>query len=154
MVFQRIDAVKYAVVERLFPEVVPEMLHGIEFRRVGRKGDKSHVAGNCQQPRGMPTGSVKNHDDPIQRMPGSHFVEEYLHPVAVDVRKNQTVELAISDGNSAIGVRIFLGYHAVAERTDGFRTPTPSGVGDTAETRFILEHYPERPFVPPLLVDL
>lgn len=102
----------------------------------------------------MPACSVKNHHNPILGMSGSYFVEKYLHHVAVDVREDQTVELAVNDGNGAIGIGIFLGYHAQAERTGRFRAPTPPGIGDAAETRFVLEHHPERPFFGPLLVDL
>ena len=87
-------------------------------------------------------------------MSGSYFIEKYLHQVAVDVRENQTVELAVNDRNGAVGIGIFLRYHAVAERTGRFRAPAPPSVGDAAETRFILEHYPEWPFFAPLVVDL
>ncbi len=68
------------------------------------------------------------------------------------MREDQTVELAVDDGDCAVGIGISLGYHAVAEGTDRFRTPAPPGVG-AAETGFVLEHYPERPFFGPLLAD-
>jgi len=102
----------------------------------------------------VPARAVKDHDDPIPRMPGCHFVQEYLHAVAVDMRKDQAVECSVSDGNSAIGIRILLGHHGVAQRANGFRTPAPSGVRDTAKTGLILEHYPDRSFPRPCLVDL
>jgi len=65
-----------------------------------RRKRNSLYAGNRQQSRGMPTGSVKNHNDPVQWMPGSCFIEENLHPVAIYMRENQTVELAVDDGNA------------------------------------------------------
>ena len=153
MVFQCIDAFEYPVVKGFLSEIVPDMLHGIEFRRIGREGQKSHIVRNREQARGVPARSVENHGDPILGMSGSYFVEKYLHHVAVDVREDQTVELAVDDGDGAVGIGIFLGYHAVAERTGRFWAPAPPGVGDATETRFILEHYPERPFFAPFLVD-
>ena len=37
MIFERVNTVEYAIVERLFTQVIPEMFDRIEFRRVRRQ---------------------------------------------------------------------------------------------------------------------
>ena len=66
--------------------------------------------------------------------PVSYPVGKYLDHFAIDVREDQTVE-------------------AVTEKGRELRASTSPGVGDAAETRFILEHHPERSFFDPGLVD-
>src|SRR6185369_8088859 len=44
-------------------EIVPDVLHRIEFRRVGRQGQQRDVVGDAQSAaRLVPTGTVAHHD--------------------------------------------------------------------------------------------
>jgi hypothetical protein len=146
VILQGIHGLEYAVVEPFFPEIVPEMFHGIKFWCVRREREKSHIFGNLKESCGMPSCTVKNHNNPVFGMARCNFVEKHLHAIAVYVRKDETVELSVDNRNSAIGVGIFLRHHGLAERAMWLRAPTPSGIRDAAKTGFVFKHYSERSF--------
>jgi hypothetical protein len=92
------------------------MFHGIEFRCVGRERNESHIPGNCEESCGMPSCTVKDHNDPVFRVPGCNFVEKYLHAVTVHMRQNEAVKFSVDNRHRAIGIGVFLRHHGLTER--------------------------------------
>jgi len=75
VVFKRIEAVEDAVVERLFAQVIPEMLDRIQFGRIGRSREQAQIGRGGKRTALMPARAVKDHDDPIIWMPLGDLVE-------------------------------------------------------------------------------
>ena len=46
MIFEGVKALKHQVMKMLFPQIIPEVLHGVEFRRIGWKPHQANVIGN------------------------------------------------------------------------------------------------------------
>ena len=89
VIFEGINTVENAVVKFLFPQIVPDMLHGVELRGIWRKPEHVDIIGDDQRFVFMPTGTVKHHDDPVIQVSGGHLVKKYLHALSVDMRQYQ-----------------------------------------------------------------
>ena len=89
VIFEGINTVENSVVKFLFPQIIPDMLHGVELRRIWRKTEQAEIIRDHERFVFMPTGTVKHHNDPVIRMPGSHLVKKYLHAISVDMRQYQ-----------------------------------------------------------------
>lgn len=152
VVLRRIEAVEEAIVERLFAQVIPEVLDRIQFGRIGRQFEQAQIGRGCERTALMPTRAVKDHDDPVVRMSLGDLVEEDLHALAIDLRQNQRVELPISHGDGGISVGVFLGDHGLAEWAYRLGTPAASGIGYSTEARFVLKHQANGTGTRPLLV--
>jgi hypothetical protein len=123
MIFQSLKTVEDPVMEPLFPKLIPEVLHRVEFRRMGRKGQEPHVFRNHQVLIPVPPGPVHHHDQSVLRVPGRHFIQKDLHADSVDVRQDQAVQCAFRNGNRRIRIGVFLG-----------RPPWPPPVDGDADT--------------------
>jgi len=44
MIFERMNAVENSVVKFLFPQIIPDMLYGVELRRIWRKPEQTDIA--------------------------------------------------------------------------------------------------------------
>jgi len=89
VIFDGINTVENSVVKFLFPQIVPDMLHGIELRRIWRKAEQAEIIRNHERFAFMPTGAVKHHDYPVIQVSRSHLVKKYLHALSVDMRQYQ-----------------------------------------------------------------
>ena len=89
VIFEGINTVENAVVKFLFPQIVPDMLHGVELRRIWQKTEQADIIWDHERFAFMPTGAVKRHDDPVIKVSGSHLVKKYLHALSVDMRQYQ-----------------------------------------------------------------
>ena len=89
MIFERINTVENSVVKFLFPQIVPDMLHGVEFRRIWWKAEQADIIRDHERFAFMPTGSVKYHDDFVIQVSRRHLVKKYLHAFSVDMRQYQ-----------------------------------------------------------------
>ena len=89
MVFERIEAVEYPVVEMFFPEFVPEVFLRIKFGRVWRQEQQSQIVRQAKPLSFVPVGAIEHHDHVVVRIAADDLVEEYLHAVRID-RKRPT----------------------------------------------------------------
>jgi hypothetical protein len=89
MIFERINTVKNSVVKFLFPQIIPDMLHGVELRRIWRKPKQADIIRDHERSAFMPTSAIKHLDDPVIQVSGSHLVKKYLHALPVEMRQYQ-----------------------------------------------------------------
>ena len=68
------------------------------------------------------------------------LIEKQLHAARIDLRQDQTVQLACTSIDCAVGIGIFMGQHGLAHGLHGVRRPTPALVRDTAKPRLVLKH--------------
>jgi len=153
MIFQSLKTVEDPVMEPLFPKLIPEVLHRVEFRRIGRKGQEPHVFRNHQVLIPVPPSPVHHHDQSVLRVPGRHVIQKDLHAGPVDVRQDQAVQGAFRNGNRRIRIGVFLGDLRGHHRSMGTRTPAPSGPGDPSKPGFVLEQEAQGSLSLPLPVD-
>ena len=153
MVFECIDTVEDAVVKGLFPQIVPEMFNWIELRRVRRKREQAQIVGQPERSTLMPPGAIEDHHDPVVGMTRADLIEKQLHAGAIDVRQDQRVERAISDGDGGISVRVLLRHHRLTQWANGSGAPATPRVGDATEASFVLKHQADRHLARPRAVD-
>jgi len=89
VIFEGINTVENPVVKFLFPQIIPDMLHGVELRRIWRKAEQADIIRDYERFVFMPTSAVKNHNDPVIQVSRSHLVKKYLHTISVDIRQYQ-----------------------------------------------------------------
>ena len=96
MCFQGFEAVKDAVVEGLFTQVVPQMFHGIELWRIGRQQEELEIRGEPELLIAMPAGSVDHHEDVFLAVADSDFIHKNLHAIPIHTRQDQRIKDAVS----------------------------------------------------------
>lgn len=89
----------------------------------------------------------------ITGMAGGDLVEEDLHALAVNVRQDQGIELAVAHTHRRIGVGVLLGHHGLAQRAQWPGAPAAPNVADAPEARFVLEQQPQRAFAREALLE-
>ncbi len=89
VIFKGINTVENPVVKFLFPQIIPDMLHGVELRRIWRKAEQADIIRDHERLVFMPTSAVKNHNDPVIHVSRSHLVKKYLHALSIDIRQYQ-----------------------------------------------------------------
>ena len=62
VIFEGINTVENSVVKFLFPQIVPDMLHGVELRRIWRKAEQAEIIRDHERFAFMPE-QAKEHDD-------------------------------------------------------------------------------------------
>ncbi len=62
----------------LLPELIPDVLHGPGFRRMGRQAQEPHILGDLQGTAGMPSGPIQYHDDVALGMAVSDLIKKQL----------------------------------------------------------------------------
>jgi len=139
--------------EPFFPKLIPKELDRVEFRRIGRKGQESHVFRHHQILIPVPPGPVHHHDQSVLRVPGRHFIQKDLHAGSIGERQNQAVQVAFRNGTRRIRIGVFLGTFRYHHRSKGTRTPAATGFGDPTEPGSFLKQEAQGSCTLPLLVD-
>ena len=89
VIFEGINTVKNSVMKFLFPQIIPDMLHGVELWRIWWKAEQADIIRDHERFVFMPTSTVKHHYNPVIPVSGSHLVKKYLHAISVDMRQDQ-----------------------------------------------------------------
>ena len=96
MAFERVNAIEYAIVERLFTvstfqarkslenclplvQVIPQMLDRIKFGRIRRQKQELKIVRRRDGLVFVPTRTVEHHQDIFLRMSRTHFLQKYFH---------------------------------------------------------------------------
>jgi hypothetical protein len=58
VIFEGINTVENSVMKLLFPQIIPDMLHGIEFRRIWQQPEQADIIWDDQRFVFMPTSAV------------------------------------------------------------------------------------------------
>lgn len=133
--------------------LIPQGLHRIQLWRIGWQFEQAQVRRLHKFLALMPTRTVQHHHDPFAGIPQGDLIKKQLHAVAIDVGHDQCVQLSVRHRDRRIGLGICLRDHRLDPRSNGFRTPTPTRIGEASEPRFVLKHQVERSFRLPLPVD-
>ncbi len=153
MIFECVDAVEDTVVESLFAQLVPHVLHRIELRCVRRQAQQADVRWRAQLAAGVPAGTIKHHDDALSRMALAHLVQEQLHAVRVDVRQDERVQLAAGHIDGGIRVGLLVGQHGLAQGAKRLGCPAAAHIVDASKARLVLEHQLDGALPRPLRAD-
>ena len=62
--------IKIPVVEKVLPKFVPQMLHRVQFRGIGRKTQEPDVVRNLKLLIPVPAGPIQNHDQTVLGIDG------------------------------------------------------------------------------------
>ena len=95
MVFEGIEAIEDAIVEILFPKIVPEVFLRIQFGEVRREEQQAKIVREMEVLGFVPAGAIEDHDDIVVRVATGNLVEEDLHALGIDVRQYPAVESAL-----------------------------------------------------------
>ena len=139
MVLQSVDTIEHAVMEKFFPQFIPDVFDGVQLGCVGRQAHQPHVSGNPQCTAGMPASTIHDHDNALLRMSLCHLIEKQLHARRVDLRQNQRIHLSRRDIDGSIGIGIFMGEHGLAEGAHGFGCPATTNIVDPPKACLVLE---------------
>ena len=101
----------------------------------------------------MPSRPVNHHHDALIGVACRDFIEEQLHAPGVDVRQDQTVELARTGIHRTLGVGIFVSEHGLADWAHWLGRPAPAHVRDAPKARLVLEHQLDVFALRPVLAD-
>lgn len=82
---------KEAVVEVLLAQLVPDVLNGIEFRRIRGEDHEAEVVGNLEISGAMPFSSVGDQDQLFGRVTGGQFGQEAIHTPGAGLRQDQAI---------------------------------------------------------------
>jgi hypothetical protein len=114
--FQRVQAVEYTVVEELLAQFIPHVLLRVEFRRIGRQKQGSHIFRQFDFLAFMPAFAVKHHDNILIRVAWGNFIQKHLHACAIDVGQYQRIEASLRlSAESAIGFRYSTGKGGIGK---------------------------------------
>jgi hypothetical protein len=154
VILQRVQALEDPVVEELLAQFIPDVLNRIELGRVRRQFQQVDVGWRFERVAAMPASAVNHHDDLILWVSCRDLVQEQLHASGVDVRQDQTVQLASADVHRAISVGVFVRQHALADGAQRFGCPAPAYVRDASKARLVLKHQLDGFALCPVLADL
>ena len=124
---------------RIFSEMIPYVLHRVEFRAVRRQIDETDVLGLDKRFRSVPSGIVNEHDDEIIPEVFGYMLQKQVHHFRVRIGQNQGGHLAQSHTNDAVHV-----YECPDDLpwdfgTHAFGRPTVGGAAiDSSESTLIL----------------
>ena len=91
----------------------------------------------------MPTRTVKNHHDVINRVSGRDFIEKHLRALAIEAEQDQSIKLAGVNIHRRKRIGVLTGEHRGADRADRLECPSVAHIIDAAKARPILEHQPD-----------
>jgi hypothetical protein len=154
VIFERIDRVEYQVVEEFLTQLVPKVFYRVEFWRVGRQGQQPNIVRHLQGLACVPACTVQYHDNFLVRMTRGDFLQKDLHAVCIDVRQDQTVEMTAVRIDGSIALGVFMGQHGAGHRAQRIRRPGAPYIGDSTESRLVLEHQADGRAPGELLPDL
>ena len=134
-----------AVGELLLPQLVPEMLLGVELWGVGREPVEADVLRDDQGVRDMRTGAVDDHDDEVLRMRRADVGEELAHPLGVHLGAEHPVQLSFHRAHRAIDVGELPLVAVVDDGPFGHGRPAATDPHHATEAGLVLEHQADPP---------
>ena len=102
--------------KELLPKLIPNVFYWIELGRIGWQFQQINVGWRLEAVTAMPTGTINHHDNVLVGVTRRDLIEEELHALGIDVRQDQTVELAGTYIYRCIGIGVFVCEHG---STDG-----------------------------------
>jgi len=82
---------------------IPDVLNRVEFGRIRGQFQQINVCWRFERIATVPARTVDHHDDVLLGVVYRDFVQEKLHAFGIDVRQDQTIELASTDVHRTIG---------------------------------------------------
>ncbi len=114
MKFQRIKAVKDAVMEILLAQFIPHVLNRIKLRRIGWKFEQIDVLGCFERVTAMPARTVYYHHDALVWMTLGHLIQKQLHAVCIDMWQDQTLQLSRANIYRPVHIGVLVRQHRLA----------------------------------------
>lgn len=127
------------VAEVVFPDVIPQMLGGIEFGTVRRQKEEAHRAWDTQGMGLVPAGSVHNNKADIVGKLVLDVREEDGHRFRIEPGHNEGDEPSVSRTNGGERIDVLPDNLVSGDRAFGQRRPAAPGVADAPEPAFIFE---------------
>ena len=132
-----------------FSKLIPKVLDGIEFRRVGWQKVKLQVLWQCKQLTLVSSRPIKHHHNIVVGIAPRHLVKKDLHALGIDVRQHEAIKATIHWTDCTVGIGVLLSNHRLDHWSKRATAPAIARVANTAKPRFVLKHEAQWAFVVP-----
>ena len=124
-----------------FPEMIPDVFHGIQFRTIRRKKKQGHICRNTEFVRGMPSCGIKKHEAMVMETFLGCCRKKYGHYFRIHPRHHKRNKLSICWTHGSHNIHELAHNLMSDNRALPTRRPTPTQIIDPSKTAFVLKEY-------------
>lgn len=144
-IFHCIQAFEGPVHKIIFPDIIPDMFHRIEFRTIRGLPDNSQIFRQLELLGNMPARLVhQNYHEILLKIPG-HLLQEELHHVGIGPGQYQRGQLPQRRTDRHISIQVFPDHLSRSNRSTASGSPGPPHSANPPKPSFIFRQNQRRP---------